>query len=52
MIGYGLGKFTTYFGAPEWMFDTWLLAWVAAGAVGITVWTVRWTGIDIRGGAR
>jgi hypothetical protein len=51
-IGYGLGNFITYFGVDEWVFDTWLLAWVAAGSVTVTVWAVRWTGIGIRGGSR
>lgn len=51
-IGFGLGTFITFFDTPEWVFDTWLLAWVAAGSVAITVWAVRWTGIGASGGAR
>ena len=34
--------------APGWAVVTWLLAWVAVGAVVLTVWTIRWTGIDVR----
>jgi len=33
---------------PGWVGVAWLLAWVAVGAVVLTVWTLRWTGIDVR----
>jgi hypothetical protein len=52
VVGYGLGTFITYFGTVEWVFDTWLLAWVAAGTIAITVWAVRWTGVGTKAGVR
>lgn len=52
LIGYYFAKAVAAFNRPPWVFDVTLLAWVAAGSVAITVWTIRWTGIDVRGGVR
>lgn len=35
-------------GAPGWAIVAWLMAWVAVGSVILTVWTIRWAGIDVR----
>lgn len=35
-------------GVDEPWLTVWLLAWVTAGSILLTVWTIRWTGIDVR----
>lgn len=50
--GYGLGTFISYFGTPEWVFDTWVFAWLAAGIISVAVWAVRWAGVGTKAGVR
>lgn len=57
VIVYRLGTLITYFGADAWVFESWVLFWFAVGGAGLTVWTCRFAGIDVRkttrsGGAR
>lgn len=51
-IGYGLGNFISYFGTPQWVFETWVFAWLAGGVLAVAMWTVRWAGVGTKAGAR
>jgi len=45
VVGYYVAAGIEVTGAAEYWTWAWLLAWVAAGTVVLTVWTIRWTGL-------
>lgn len=53
VIGYNIANTVAAFYRPPWVFDISLVAWLLAGVVALTVWTIRFADIDVRrGGVR
>lgn len=48
VIGYNVGAAIESSGGGTPALYAWLFTWVAGGAVALTMWTLRWAGIDVR----
>lgn len=48
VIIFRTGSMIVYFGGPDFLFTTWVLAWLVAGIVALIVVLMRWTGVSYR----